>query len=142
MTETSTDTSTSTVRPDIDIHSDLQNLLVHYPPLAHDRHRLTYTVQHGVVTVAGYLKSRTTYHYLVNNLPLIAGVAAVSHEHLYHDDDIRLEVGRVVPFGVFANVEYGEVKLTGSLPANVIAEDLAQKIGAVPGVHRVITALK
>ncbi|MBC8170769.1 MAG: hypothetical protein H7X77_03830, partial [Anaerolineae bacterium] len=90
-------TSTTTQRPDIDIEADLQELLMHYPPLTHDRHRLRYTVQDGHITLAGHVLSRVTHHYLVNNLPLLTGAQSVDTSQLYQDEDIRLNVGQLMP---------------------------------------------
>jgi hypothetical protein len=138
----STPASTTTQRPDMDIEADLQELLVLYPPLAHDRHRLRYTVQDGHITIAGHVLSRVTHHYLVNNLPLLDGVQSVDTSQLYQDEDIRIDIGRLMPFGIFVNVEYGTVKLTGKLPPDTTVEGLVNQAMTVPGVERVVTALQ
>lgn len=138
----STAVLTTTQRPDMDIEADLKELLMRYPPLTHDRHRLTYSVENGQVTIAGNLKSRVTYHYLVNNLPLIDGAQSVDTTQLFHDEDIRLSVGQLMPFGVFVNVEYGMVKLSGKLPPDTNLEMLVNQVMSVPGVKHVAAALQ
>lgn len=135
-------TVSPTIRPDLDIEGDIHDLIATYPPLTHDRHQFHVTVTDGNVTVAGAIKSRVTYSYLLERLPQIAGVRSVNHSMLFYDDDIRLNLGRLIPLGVFVNMEYGVVKLSGTLPAGMNLEALVQEISHIGGVQRVVAALK
>lgn len=133
--------SQSTTRPDIDIEMDIQNLIAHYPPLAHDQHHFDYDVDNGVVTVSGNLKSRINHEYLLTQLPKITGVKSIQSQDLANDDDIRLDAAKLAPTGIFVNVEYGIIKLTGRLEegANVdgLVGDISQR---VRGIQRIYTS--
>lgn len=128
--------------PDIDVHSAVTDLIVHYPPLAHDHAHIHYNVQDGHVVVSGNMKSRLVYDYFLNKLPSIRGVQSVDHSRLYEDDEIRRQIARLIPPGMFVNVEYGLVKLTGTLTGGVTTEELVKRISVIPGITRIVTALK
>lgn len=132
--------SQSTTRPDMDIEVDIQDLVARYPPLAHDQHRFEYDAIAGVVKLRGNLKSRVTHQYLLTELPRIPGVKAVDSKELANDDDIRLEAAKPMPYGVFVNVEYGIVKLTGRLEEGTNIDGLVRDISRrVPGIQRIYT---
>jgi osmotically-inducible protein OsmY len=126
-------------RTDLDIEADIEHVLAHYPPLTHDRPYLEVTVQNGVVTVNGSTRTGITRRYLVDALRRIPDVARVEANGLFSDDTIRLEVGRLIPPGVIANVMHGTVILTGSLPGEVNAMELIAAVDNVPGVRAVRT---
>jgi len=129
-------------RPDIDIEQDIRDFIAHYPPLSHDRHRVRVSAKDGKVTVAGYVKSRATRHYLLEHLPTIDGVRSVKDKEFFDDETIRIEAGRIVPVGVQVIVEYGAVVLAGRLPEGVREGDLAKKVNKILGVHKVVAAFK
>ncbi len=126
-------------RTDLDIQDDIEAVLAHYPPLTHDRHHLQVTVQNGTVTASGYTRTSITRRYLVNALKQIPGVTQVNADSLYCDDGIRLDIGRVIPVGVIANVMHGTVILTGALPAGSNEADVVTAIANIPGVRAVKT---
>lgn len=128
--------------PDIDVHSAVNDLIVHYPPLAHDRPHIHYEVNNGHVTVHGNLKSRLVYDYFLNKLPTVRGVQYVDHSRLYDDDEIKKQVARLIPSGVFVNVEYGLLKLTGTLTGEMTPQELVKRISVIPGITRIVTAFK
>jgi hypothetical protein len=131
---------TPVLRPDVDVLADIHDMIVHYPQLAHDRARMQIAVTHGHVTVTGNIKSQPAYDYLLKHLPAVEGVGSIDHSGLYHDDEIRRQIARLTPPGMFVNVEYGLVKLTGALPATLAVEDLVVNISRVPGIHKIVTA--
>lgn len=131
--------SVATPRPDVDIHEAIEDIIVHYPPMVNDRHHVKINVENGVAKIVGYVKTPITRHYLHETIPTVQGVVGVDDSQLYDDETIRLEVGALIPFGVFANFEYGIVILTGRLPQGTDADSLIQKIKAVPGV-RIVTS--
>lgn len=139
----STPSATLTKNPSLDLQLEkaIQDLITQYAPLAHDRRRVTFTVADGVIQVAGNLRSRITYLYLTRNLPLIAGVKAVDTAQVYNDDDLRLIVGKVLPRGVYATLDSGAVRLTGTLPADADLAELSANILAIDGVQHVTPAL-
>ena len=133
--------SQSIVRPDLDIEVDIQDLVAHYPPLAHDQHHFDFNVADGVVTLTGNLKSRVTHQYILANLPQIEGVKEVWAEALVNDDDLRLEISKQIPTGIFVNVEYGITKLTGRLESGTDVDTLMSSlISSVQGIKRIYIA--
>lgn len=125
---------------DIDIEANIYHTMAEYPPFMHDRHRVDFSIKDGVVTVSGYVKSNVTYVYVINRLQDIAGVRQVIAGDFYNDDELRRDVGRVVPPGVMVTMEYGAAILSGQLPEGTGVEDLVKSVGLIPGIHRVITS--
>lgn len=131
--------STIVARPDLDIVEDVQTIIVRYPPLNNDRHKIHVTAENGVVFLSGYVSTPINRRWLVDRAAQVRGVIAVNDEALYDDETLRLDVGQVIPPGVIANVRYGVVVLTGRLPEGTTAEALAETVAAIPGVRQVIT---
>ena len=130
---------TAATRSDLDILADVENAITQYPPAVNDRHQVKVQVEGGVVTLTGHLKTTITLGYLKETLPQIEGVKQVGMSELYIDERLRLEVGRHTPIGVWANVEYGHVMLTGRLPDGMPANTLIAQIRGIPGVRDVRT---
>lgn len=124
---------------DADLEAAVEQVIIDYPPALHDRHRIHITVDNGEVTLKGQVKAAITRTYLMEHVARVDGVTLVDFSELYDEDSIRLEAGQVVPHGVYVNVIYGAVVLSGTLPPDVNVEDLVRKAGTVPGVHRVVT---
>ncbi len=128
-------------RPDEDIAEDIAALIRRFPPLMQSRHWFAFSVKDGVVTVRGHIKSAVGMRVLLDNLPDIPGVESVDASELYNDDDLRRAVGRVIPPGVRATVDFGHVLLTGTLPPRHKVDALLRKVEKVPGVRRVSSNL-
>jgi osmotically-inducible protein OsmY len=126
-------------RPDIDIHNDILDLIVHYPPLNADRHHIHVEVTNGAAVIHGHTRSPITHRYLLDALGTINGVQSVNAEHFYDEETIRLDAGRVVPPGVLVNTRYGTLILSGRLPEGTTVEQVITAVSRVPGVERVIT---
>jgi osmotically-inducible protein OsmY len=126
-------------REDSLIQADIDHLIATYPPLAKDRRAIHVTVENGVITVSGHVQTANTRRYLLDHLAVIEGVSAVYAEHFYDDLGIRLDVSKVIPLGIQANVRYGAVILSGEPPQDVSIEDVADRVLAVPGVVKVIS---
>jgi osmotically-inducible protein OsmY len=124
-------------RTDIDIEADIERIMAHYPPLTHDRRFIHVTVQNGTVTVSGYTRTGITRRYLIEALTKIPDVARVDADRLYSDDAVRLEIGRLIPAGVIANVYYGVVVLTGAALNGANAANITAAVENVPGVRMV-----
>jgi len=124
---------------DIDIEAAINHAMRAHAPFSHDRHRVNINVNDGVVHLSGYVKSAPTYRYALEHIDDVAGVREVIVEDFHNDEEIRLDVGKVVPTGVFVTLEYGAVILSGNLPDGEDVEALVRKVGLVPGVHRVWT---
>jgi hypothetical protein len=133
-------TQAPTQRPDVDILADLDEITLAYPPLSNDRFHLNMTVNNGAVSVSGYVKTMNTRSYLLRTLGLIEGITSVDTEYLFVDDLMRLDVGRAVPVGISVWAEYGTVVLSGRLPHGAVPADVAARVGAVPGVVKVVTS--
>jgi osmotically-inducible protein OsmY len=128
-----------TERTDLDIENDIERIITHYPPLTQDRHNIDVTVQNGVVTLTGHTRTGITSRYLIDAVHKVPGVVRVEADKLYSDGIVRLEIARLLPFGVIANVMYGVVILTGQKPEGVNEADLISSIASVPGVRAVRT---
>lgn len=132
--------ATIVTRPDVDILADVEATITYYPPMVNDRHHVKVKVQEGVVELLGYVKTPITRNYLQDHLAQINGVRGVDVSRLYNDEDLRREIGQHIPFGVWANVEYGHVILTGHLPDGMSAANLTTQISRVAGVRSVRTS--
>lgn len=132
----------SVLRSDMDILEDLHNLIYTYPPASHDREYFHVTVQDGVAKVSGHLRSIVVNHWMRGTLPQVEGLRALDLDALYNDDDLRLQVGQLVPPGVFVNVNHGAVTLTGRLPREVTDVEVVQRVATVKGVTRIGTLFK
>lgn len=129
--------STTTAADEV-LRQQINRIIRRYPPLVNDRRHFTIEVADGVVTLRGHVGSQSSQTYLVGRISEIAGVRQLVVDDLHNDDALRLEAGAVSTAGVLVNVEYGTVVLSGRLPDDLSVEELARRIGALPGVRRVI----
>ncbi len=127
----------TTSRPDVDIEEDIDQLIRSYSPLKASRPYFTYKAADGVVVLTGNVRSPQARRVLLDNIPHINGVKSIQSDALHDDETIRLAVGPILPNGVYANVHFGAVALTGSLPNGATADGLIRAAGAVAGVRRV-----
>jgi hypothetical protein len=130
---------TQTVRTSVDILADIQRWTNTYPPFVNDRHHVEIDIHNGVVQVRGNTKSPITRTYVQEHLREVDGVQAVDVSAWHDDDTIRLALGKLLPAGVIANVEWGMVVLSGKLPADGEVEALMAQVGTIAGVRRVVT---
>lgn len=128
-------------RPDEDIAEDIAALIRSYDPLMQSRHWFTYDVRDGVVKLQGNINSAIAERVLLDNVPRIPGVEEVDAEELYNDEELRLRVGRMIPPGVLAHVDFGRVVLSGSLPDGHDPDAMIKRIEEMPGVRKVINQL-
>ncbi|MEP7292803.1 MAG: BON domain-containing protein, partial [Chloroflexota bacterium] len=130
-------------RTDLDILSDIEHLLTQYPPLMKDRHAIKLQVKNGDVTVTGHVQTPNTRRYFLDMIPEVEGVRSVEAEGFYVDENIRLDIGRVLPAGVLvAKIQHGVVILAGSLPAGSSAESVVKSVGQIAGVVEVIPSFR
>jgi osmotically-inducible protein OsmY len=126
-------------RTDLDILSDIKHFISQYPPLIQDRRAINLDVKNGHVTVTGHVQTPNTWRYFLDMIPEVEGVRSVEAEGFYVDENIRLEIGKVLPVGVLvAKIQYGVVILAGSLPTGSSAESVVKSVGQIPGVVQVI----
>jgi osmotically-inducible protein OsmY len=130
------------VRTDADITADIETIIQAYPPLVHDRGHLQVAVQNNTVTLGGHVRSLNTHEYLLEAVRKVEGVSSLDATYLHVDETMRLSIGQVIPVGVIANVEYGTVILSGRLTTDLSIDELAARVGSVPGVRRVVIALR
>lgn len=126
---------------DADLLEALHTLIVKYPPTNADRRHIHLRVDAGHVYVEGYVLSPIHRRYLYDAMQFVPGVQSVSVDHLWDDETIRLEIGRVLPMGVMATVRYGAVVLSGTAPAGTDVDALATRVAGLPGVTRVVVSL-
>lgn len=127
-----------TQRPDELIVEDIRHLIATYPPLTADRTAIHCTVYEGAVTLSGHVMSSNTRRFLLNRLETISGITSVNSGALYDDNTVRLDVSRILPPGLQANVRHGHVILSGDPPLDTPIEAVAKRILALPGVINVI----
>lgn len=127
----------ATHRPDVDIEEDIAELIRSYSPLKASRQYFNYKSQGGSVILDGNVRSPQARRVLVDNIPHIPGVTGLDANGLFDDETVRIGVGARLPTGVFANVHYGAVALTGRLPEGMSAQDLINSVSSVAGVRRV-----
>ena len=128
-----------TQRADELIADDIRHLIATYPPLAADRTAIQWSVQDGAVTATGHVMSANTRHFFLSGLQAIPGVSSIDAERLYDDNAVRLDVSRILPPGLQANVRHGYVILSGEHPADMSIEAIADRILALPGVLKVVS---
>lgn len=124
-------------RPDEDIEEAITDLIRSYRPLRASRPFFTFAATHGQVKFMGNIRTPQERHVLAERLPHIAGVRGIDLSELYDDEQLRFAVGQVLPYGVYATLQYGAVALTGRLPEGMSAESLIDQVRAVAGVRRV-----
>lgn len=133
------ETSQVTQRPDVDIESDIDHLISHYPPLVFDRRGIHVSSHDGVITVTGHVQTPSTRRYFLDHLMDINGVVAVNAERFYDDQSIRLDIARVLPNGVqVARIRQGVIVLTGEPPGEMTLQDAIEIVSKVPGVVQVV----
>lgn len=133
--------SVTTRIDDSEVEANIQHFVARYPPLTKDRKAFKVAVKDGAVTITGHVQTANTRTYFIDHLPEIEGVSSINAEGLFDEQSIRLDVARVLPFGVQANVRYGTVILAGELPSGTSFESLAATVAAVPGVAGVLSQI-
>jgi hypothetical protein len=130
------------VRPDEALSEAVDTLIISYPPLKADRKRIHFHICDGSVTVEGHLRTAITRRYLMERLPALDGVRSVQAEHLYDDETLQREAGRILAEmgadGALINMHYGVAVVTGTPPTGNAAQSLAERLAALPGVEKVV----
>jgi osmotically-inducible protein OsmY len=129
----------SVQRPDEDIEEEIGHLIRSFATLKASRPYFTYHSERGQVTLKGNVRSAQARAVLIDNIPRLRGVVGCDATALYEDEALRFEVAQLIPPGLFANVHYGVVGLTGQLPTGASAEAIINAINQVSGVRRVTT---
>jgi len=124
-------------RPDVDIEEEIELLSRSFAPLKASRGYFKAQSVNGHIKVHGNVRTPQARRVLLDNIPHIRGVVDCDGDELYDDQMIFFAVGQLLPPGVLANVHYGAVALTGSLPDGVNSDTIVNAVKAVPGVRRV-----
>jgi hypothetical protein len=132
------DTQTPPARTDIDILDDIQRWINTYPPLVNDRRHVQFSVQDGVAHLSGNVKTPITKRYVRENLRQVEGITGVNDSALHDDETIRLALGSLLPEGVIANIQWGNVILSGTPLSDGDFQALVTKIASIGGVQRVV----
>ncbi|NWF69957.1 MAG: BON domain-containing protein [Chloroflexi bacterium] len=135
------ESQTVQARPDIDIDSDLHELVKAYPPLQADRHHLHISVSNGQVQVSGHVKSPMTRRFVETRFGSVAGVKNVQLDGLYDDETLRLAAGKLVPPGALVTSDYGTLVLAGVVEAGA-REALIKQLEGIAGVKRVVAGFR
>ena len=132
--------ATAIKRPAADIEEDIREFIRSYDPLKQAKHHFSYMADdNGKVTLSGHVRSVQAHRVLVDNVPDIEGVTSVHASALFDDETLRLEVGKLLPRGVMAKVNYGHVTLYGMMPEDVSPDGVIRTVKAHPGVHGIDT---
>ncbi|MBX3062597.1 MAG: BON domain-containing protein [Anaerolineae bacterium] len=129
-------------RPDVDIEDDIRQLIRSFAPLKASRDYFDFRSQNGVVKLWGNVRTTQARRVLLDNVPRVSGVMNCVADDLCADEDLRFEVAQLLPPGVFANVHYGTVTISGKLPEGASVEAISDAVRHVSGVRRVVTDLK
>ena len=123
------------IRPASDIEEDIRELIRSYDPLKQARPFIDFHAKDGKVTLIGHVRSVQARRVFVDNVPDIPGVKKVDGKKLYDDESLRLELGTVLPRGVWVRVNFGAVAISGSLPSGTSAKEIIKAVKGVPGVR-------
>jgi osmotically-inducible protein OsmY len=129
-------------RPDIDIEEDIRQIIGGFAPLKASRGYFEYRSHQGIVVLTGNIRSPQARRVLLDNIPRVPGVKGCEAGDLFDDEAVKFKVAQLLPPGLFANVHYGTVGITGKLPEGASAETIREAISAVPGVRRVAMELQ
>lgn len=129
-------------RPDVDIEEDIRQIIGGFAPLKASRGYFTYQSKHGTVVLTGNIRSPQSRRVLLDNIPRVPGVKDCDASDLFDDEEVKFKVAQLLPPGLFANVHYGTVGITGKLPEGASAETISEAINALPGVRRVAMELQ
>lgn len=129
-------------RPDVDIEDDIRQLIRSFAPLKASRDYFDFRSQNGVVKLWGNVRTTQARRVLLDNVPRVSGVMSCEADDLCADEDLRFEVAQLLPPGVFANVHYGTVAISGKLPEGASVEAISDAVRHVRGVRRVVADLK
>jgi osmotically-inducible protein OsmY len=135
------DVNPTAMRPDVDIENEIEDIIVHYPPLNADRHHIHLDVRNGVVSITGHTRTPINRRYLLDAIAPVEGIKSTRADRFYDEETIRLEAGRMLPPGLIVNTRYGTLILSGKVPAGTMVEDVVARASRIPGVERVITSL-
>lgn len=127
---------TQIARPIHDIEEDIRRFIRTYDPLKQARPYFEVLVaEDGFVTLRGHVRSVQARRVLVDNVPEILGVTGLDESQLYDDETLRLNLGRLLPRGIRARVNFGHVALHGALPGGVDAAEVIAQVSQEPGIH-------
>lgn len=131
------ETAAPVQRADVDILEEIEDMICDYPPLVQDRHYYDVVVENGSATISGHTRTTITRRYLVDAVAHVDGITDVNADGFHSDADLRLQISRLIPSGVIANVRFGVVVLTGHLPVGATEKALVAAIGDIDGVRAV-----
>jgi osmotically-inducible protein OsmY len=130
------------LRPDVDVEDDIRQLIRSFAPLKASRDYFDFQSENGVVKLWGNVRTTQARRVLLDNIPRIPGVTRCEAHGLFADEDLRFEVAQLLPPGVYSNVHYGTVTLSGKLPEGASIETISDAVRNVSGVRRVVADLK
>ena len=121
-------------RPDIDIEEDLREFARSYDPLKQARGHFECIVKDGHVTLTGNVRTMQARRVLVDNVPDIEGVVSMDESAFFDDETLRIELGKVLPQGVYVRLNYGSVVVTFT-EERKDSEKVLDKIKKIPGIR-------
>ena len=123
-------------RPDMDIEEDINAVLRNFSPLKAARRYFKVQSTNGNVKVSGNSGSPQAKHVLLDYIKKTRGVINVDMTTFYDDEDIRLNIGGMVPDGIRVNVQFGSVVLDSKLPNG--DQEILRRVQSAAGIRQVV----
>jgi hypothetical protein len=123
------------MRPDMDIEEDINGSLRDFAPLKAARGFFKIQSTSGNVKLSGNVGSPQAKLMLLHYVLKTAGVTNVDMSDLYDDEDIRLNVGGIIPEGILVNVQFGRVVLSSTLPDG--HQETLRRVQSAAGIRKV-----
>ena len=120
----------------MDIEDDINAVLRNFSPLKAARRFFKVQATDGNVKVSGNSGSPQAKHVLLDYIKKTSGVINVDMSTLYDDENIRLNIGGVVPEGILVNVQFGSVVLDSKLPDG--NQETLRRVRSVAGIRKVV----
>ncbi|MBN1285941.1 MAG: BON domain-containing protein [Anaerolineae bacterium] len=125
----------------LDIEEDIRTIINSYPPLRESDPYIHIAIDaKGQVTFTGNLRTKVIRRVLIDSTRLVPGVTAINDAALYDDDALLIEIGAIIPPGVYLTAVNGHVVLSGRGPKDPAeVQKLVAAVAGVPGVRGTTT---
>ncbi len=123
-------------RPDMDIEEDINASLRDFSPLKATRSFFKIQSTSGSVKISGNVGSPQARLMLLHYVLKTSGVSNVDMSTLYDDEQLRLNIGGMVPDGILVSVHFGSVVLNSRLPGN--HQETLRRVRSAAGIRKVV----
>jgi BON domain len=123
-------------RPDVDIEEDINSSLRDFSPLKAARGFFRIQSTSGNVTVSGNVGSPQAKHMLRRYVLKTSGVSNVDMSNLYDDEQLRLNIGGMIPDDILVSVHFGNVVLNSRRPDG--HQETLRRVRSAAGIRKVV----